>query len=126
MAVRSYRELVARQKAMDLVESVYKTTSHCPKEELYALSLQLKRASVSVASNIAEGQGRKGTREFLHHLSIAYGSLVETETQLMIGYRLHFMSESQLNSLLQQTEEVCRLINGLSNALRERLASKDI
>jgi four helix bundle protein len=126
MAVRSYRELVAWQKAMDLVESVYKTTSHFPKEELYALSLQLKRASVSVASNIAEGQGRKGTKEFLHHLSIAYGSLVETETQLMIGHRLHFMTESQLNSLLQQTEEVCRLINGLSNALRERLAPKDL
>src|SRR3954454_24389854 len=100
MAVRSYRELIAWQKAMNLVENVYKTTSGFPKEEMYSLSLQLKRAAVSVASNIAEGQGRKSTREFLRHLSIAYGSLVETETQLIIGQRLQFLSEPQLNSLL--------------------------
>src|SRR5882724_9092785 len=112
MAVRSYRELIAWQKAMDLVESVYKITSQFPKEEMYSLSSQLKRAAVSVASNIAEGQGRKSTREFLRHLSIDYGSLVETETQLIIGNRLQFMTEPQLNSLLEQTAEVGRLING--------------
>jgi four helix bundle protein len=126
MAVRSYRELIAWQKAMDLVENVYKTTSLFPKEELYSLSSQLKRAAVSVASNIAEGQGRKSTREFLRHLSIAYGSLVETETQLIIGQRLQFMTEPQLNSLLEQTAEVGRLINGLTNALNDRLASREI
>src|SRR4051794_31406584 len=111
---------------MDLVESVYKITSQFPKEEMYSLSMQLKRAAVSVASNIAEGQGRKSTREFLRHLSIAYGSLVETETQLIIGHRLDFMTESHLNSLMEQTAEVGRLINGLSSALNERLVSRDI
>jgi four helix bundle protein len=111
---------------MNLVENVYKTTSGFPKEEMYSLSLQLKRAAVSVASNIAEGQGRKSTREFLRHLSIAYGSLVETETQLIIGQRLQFLSEPQLNSLLEQSAEVGRLINGLSNALNDRLAATDL
>ena len=84
MAIKSYRDLIVWQKAMDLVEDVYKKTKGFPREELYGLTSQLRRAVVSVPSNNAEGQGRNSTKEFLHHLSIAYGSLCEVETQCLL------------------------------------------
>ncbi len=88
MKVKNYRELVVWQKAMTFVELVYRATRQFPREELYGLTNQLRRAAVSVPSNIAEGQGRFSTREFLSFLSIARGSLREAETQLMIAQRL--------------------------------------
>lgn len=96
MAVRNYSELIAWQKAMDLVEAIYKATKHFPREELYGLTSQLRRAGVSIPSNIAEGQGRKSTSEFLHHLSFAYGSLREVETQLVIAGRLGYLESGKL------------------------------
>jgi len=81
MKVKNYRELIVWQKAMDLVEEVYKSSRDFPREEVYALTSQIRRAAVSIPSNIAEGQGRKSTSEFLHHLSIAHGSLREVETR---------------------------------------------
>ena len=80
MAVKSYRELMVWQKAIELVEAVYTATGSFPPQEVYGLTSQLRRAAVSVPSNIAEGQGRRSTAEFAHHLSIAYGSLCEIET----------------------------------------------
>ncbi len=71
MPVKSYRDLIVWQKAMDVVENVYRTTQSFPKEELYGLTQQVRRAVVSVPSNVAEGQGRRSTKEFLNHLSIA-------------------------------------------------------
>ena len=117
MAIKSYRDLIVWQKAMDLVEDVYKKTKGFPREELYGLTSQLRRAVVSVPSNIAEGQGRTSTKEFLHHLSIAYGSLCEVETQILIGHRLGYLEKRDLESLDELTSEVGRLINGLSNKL---------
>jgi four helix bundle protein len=117
MTVRNYSELIAWQKAMDLVESVYKATRQFPKEEIYGLTSQLRRAVVSVPSNIAEGQGRTSTKEFLHHLSIAYGSLREAETQVLIARRLDYLTNSQSQNLLAMAGEVGRLINGLSKSL---------
>lgn len=90
MALQSYRELIAWQKAMELVKAVYAVTTRFPREEIFGLSSQLKRASVSVPSNIAEGQGRYSTKEFMRHLSIAYGSLMEVETQIMIAQSLNY------------------------------------
>jgi four helix bundle protein len=78
--VRSYRDLTGWQKGMDMVELVYTTTRGWPKEELYGLTGQVRRAAVSVPSNIAEGQGRASTKEFLHHMSMARGSLLEVES----------------------------------------------
>jgi four helix bundle protein len=120
MKVKKYSELIAWQKAMDLVESVYKATASFPREEIYGLTSQVRRAAVSVPSNIAEGQGRKSTMEFLHHLSIAYGSLTETETQLLIAGRLAYLEQKKVDHLIEQTNEVGRLLNGLSNSLSEK------
>jgi four helix bundle protein len=120
MPLKSYSDLIAWQKSMDLVQIVYETVRAFPKEEIYGLTSQLKRAVISVPSNIAEGQGRKSTREFLHHLSIAYGSLMEVETQILIAARLGYLSREGAESITGQTAEVGRLINGLSNALNNK------
>ncbi|HXU35418.1 MAG TPA: four helix bundle protein [Blastocatellia bacterium] len=117
MAIKSYRDLIVWQKAMDLVEEVYKKTKGFPREELYGLTSQLRRAVVSVPSNIAEGQGRSSTKEFLHHLSIAYGSLCEVGTQILIAHRLGFLETGDVEVLDGSCSEVGRLINGLSNRL---------
>jgi four helix bundle protein len=123
MALKSHKELLAWQKAISLVEAVYGLSRGFPKDEIYGLTAQLRRAAVSVPSNIAEGQGRKSTKEFLHHLSIAYGSLMETETQLLISERLGYAQTAQVTEVLEQLAEVGRLINGLSNSLSDRIAS---
>ncbi|MDT4952527.1 MAG: hypothetical protein QOJ02_665 [Acidobacteriota bacterium] len=120
MAVRNYSELVAWQKAMDLVEGIYAATKKFPKEEIYGLTSQIRRAAVSVPSNIAEGQGRKSVNEFLHHLSIAYGSLREVETQILIAGRLSYLEQEEINHLLELSAEVGRLLNGLSHSLKSR------
>ena len=123
MAVQSYRQLVVWQKAMELVKLVYDLTRKFPKEELFGLTLQIRKAVVSVPSNIAEGQGRRSTSEFTRHLSIAYGSLVETETQGMIAEMQLYITPDECAELLFRTAEVGKLVNGLSNSLERKLVS---
>lgn len=123
MPVRSYRELVAWRKAMDLVNAVYAATRAWPNEELYSLTSQIRRAAVSVPSNIAEGQGRSSTKEFLKHIRIAYGSLMEVETQIIIAQEQGYCSAVQAEELLALAAEVGRLLNGLSNSLKRKLGS---
>jgi four helix bundle protein len=120
MAVRNYRELFAWQKAMDLVVAVYEASRVFPKEETYMLTGQLRRAAVSIPSNIAEGQGRGVGREFTHHLRIAYGSLRETETQLLIAERLGYLPARKIETILELSSEVGRLINGLMKSLNRQ------
>lgn len=127
--VRKYSDLIVWQKAMDLVESVYRVSQLFPREEMYGLTAQIRRSVVSIPSNIAEGQSRKGSREFLHHLSIARGSLSELETQLIIAGRLKYLHEhaveeltEAVEELTEQTLEVGRLIHGLSTAINKKLA----
>ena len=117
MKVKNYQELIAWQRAMDLVETVYKASKGFPREELYALTSQVRRAAVSIPSNIAEGQGRRTTSDFLRHLSIAYGSLREVETQVLIAGRLRYLTASQVETVMNGTGEVGRLLNGLMNSL---------
>ena len=105
MAVQSFRDLIAWQRAMDLAESIYDATRDWPPEEQFGLTSQVRRAAVSVMANIAEGQGRTGPREFLHHLSIADGSLSEVEAHLLFAHRLRFIDEATLDSLLQRSGE---------------------
>ncbi len=119
MAGRSYKDLLVWQKAMNLVTNVYNLIKTFPKEEIYGLSGQLRRVIVSVPSNIAEGQGRDSVKEFIHCLSISYGSLMEVETQLQIAANLGYLKQVEVDKLLEQTAEVGRLLNGLSRSLRK-------
>jgi four helix bundle protein len=106
---------------MDLVKAIYHGTKGWPKEEIYGLASQIRRAAVSVPSNIAEGQGRSSTKEFLNHLSIAYGSLMEVETQVIVAQEQACSSDEEAEALLSLAAEVGRLINGLANSLKSNL-----
>ncbi len=97
--------------------AIYQVTQDFPKEEIYGLTNQLRRAAVSVPSNIAEGQGRGTSNEWIHFLRIAYGSLQEIETQLYIAHQLDYLNQESYQRLVLQTDEVGRLINGLKKSL---------
>jgi four helix bundle protein len=117
MAGKDYRDLVAWQKAMELVLLVYRVTKAMPKEELYGLTIQMRRAAVSIPSNIAEGQGRHTKRDFHNFLSIALGSLRELETQILISQKLDYIAESAASESLVLADRVGRLIRGLAKSL---------
>ncbi len=117
MGLQSYRDLIAWQKAMDLVEEVHRVTRNWPSDERYELTSQVRRAAVSVPANIAEGQGRSGSKELLHHLSIANGSLHEAETHLLIAKRLAYLDGQTCDGFLRQTAEVGRLLYGLCRSI---------
>ncbi len=118
--IKGYRDLVVWQRAMDLVTATYRLTASFPREEKYGLVQQLKRAAVSVPSNVAEGHGRDHLGDYLHHLSVANGSLMELETQLMIAGRLGYVSREVEERILAQGAEVGRMLSGLARALRRR------
>jgi four helix bundle protein len=116
---RGFQDLVVWQKAMDLVDRVYDATESWPRHEQFDLISQTRRAVVSVPANIAEGQGRTGSREFLHHLSIAYGSLNEVETLLQVGQRRQYLSPTALDSILLLCDDVGRLALAMMTKLQE-------
>jgi four helix bundle protein len=103
---------------MALVTTIYRATRDWPREELYGLTSQVRRAAVSIPSNLAEGHGRTGPREFAHHVSIAYGSLCELETQVLIAEQLGYSNADTSKRLTAQMMEVRRLIRGLLRSLR--------
>ena len=107
----NYRDLLAWQKSRAFVKAIYQATASFPKTETFGLSLQLRRAAVSIPSNIAEGYGRRGGPDLLRFLYIARGSLLELETQILVAGDLEFLTESDL--LLEGAAEVGRLLNGL-------------
>lgn len=117
MDVRSYRDLIAWQKAMDLVAEIYSSTQVFPKAEMYGLVSQLRRAAVSVPSDIAEGHARQSTGEFRQFLGHALGSVAELDTQILIGEKLGYLDADRSNNLLSRTREVGKIINGLIRAL---------
>ena len=121
--IKSYRDLEVWQKAMDLVVDCYNIANQFPKLEMYGLTSQLQRAAVSIPANIAEGQGRSHTKEFLNHLSMAYGSLMEVETHLQIATRLRYINVSALNAALEKSAELGRMLNGLIQSLTRKLHS---
>jgi four helix bundle protein len=121
MTIRNYADLVAWQKAMTLAESVYKTTQQLPREERYGLVSQMRRAAVSIPSNIAEGEGRGSDGQLLHGLTLSYGSLRELETQLLLSRRLRFLNETDTRAVLDQCDEVGRILNGLMRTVRNRI-----
>lgn len=118
--IKSYKELLIWQKGIKIVVLVYKLTNGFPKEEIYALTSQLKRASVSVPSNIAEGFGRQSDKSFNHFLNIARGSLNEIETQIIIAKELDFISDNNLfNEIMFLIEEESKMINAFSRNLKD-------
>ena len=118
MASRNYQDLTAWQEAMALVEQVYQVTRAFPKEEQFCLVTQIRRASISIPSNIAEGQGRRAVREFARFLHIAHGSLREVETQILIAQRLNYVDENTTAGIIEQTSRIGRLITGLIKSLQ--------
>jgi four helix bundle protein len=118
--VQSYRDLIAWQKSIALVLEVYRCTQDFLKSEAYGLVSQLRRAAVSVPSNIAEGHARLSTGEFRQFLGHALGSLMEIETQLLIAQSLGYLEPSKSEGLLQQSAEVGRVLNGLLRSLPNR------
>ena len=121
--VRSYKDLVAWQKSMDLVAAVYRASQGFPKEEIFGLVSQTRRAAVSVPSNIAEGHARTSKKEFQYFLSNARGSLAELETQLTIAHQLAYIDETGINQLPDRLGEVGRILNGLLTALKRSFKS---
>ena len=121
MMAQYYKDLIVWQKAMHLVNAVYDATDAFPKRETYSLTDQIRRAAVSIPSNIAEGQAHYSNREFLHFLRHSRGSLAELETQLLIAQRRNDLSESQAGAILTQAEEVSRILSGLINSLKEKM-----
>jgi len=117
MAIKSYTELVAWQKSVDLVTTVYQISQQFPKEEIYGLTSQIRRAAVSIPSNIAEGQGRLSTGEFKQFLGHARGSLAEVKTQIHIAQKLQYVSPIQAGEVLEYCNEVGRILNGLLTAI---------
>ena len=120
--VKTHKDLDAWKKAIELVEAVYGLTKAFPKTEMYGLTNQLRRAAVSIPSNIAEGAARSSTKEFVQFLHIALGSVSEVETQLIIAQRLDYVDDA--NSIEEQIEAVRRLILGLIRYLRRRDAKE--
>jgi len=116
--LKTHKDLDVWRRSLDLVDVVYKATKEFPREELYGLTNQLRRAAVSVPSNIAEGAARGSKKEFIQFLHIALGSLSEVETQLIIALRLRYLDN--LDSIEEQIQTLRKLILGLIRYLRAR------
>jgi four helix bundle protein len=121
---RSYRDLVVWQKAKALAVAVYRATEQFPKHELYGLTAQIRRSAVSVASNIAEGQGRLGPPEFRHFLGQSRGSLLELDTQISIARDLEYLEVEHHRILDDQIYAVLGLLNRLLESLRDKASLK--
>jgi four helix bundle protein len=115
--INSYRDLIARQKAMDLVVGVYRATESLPRDEVFGLRSQMRRCAVSVPSNIAEGQGRSTKGEFLQFHGHARGSPFELETQTLIAGRFGYINAETIQNLTDAAAEVARIVNGLLTSL---------
>ncbi len=118
--IRSYQELVAWRKAMALVTEIYQITKQFPQEELFGLTSQMRRAAVSIPSNIAEGHDRASSGEFRQFLGHARGSVAELETQILLSLNLSYLSETETARLLESVKEIGKLLNGLMAAMKNR------
>jgi four helix bundle protein len=119
---KSHHDLILWRKAVDLAVEAYHVTAHFPRAELYGLSSQLRRAAVSVASNIAEGAARRTTRDLIAFLHVARGSLAEVETQLLIAQRVNAVRPEACGSLQGLIEETGKMLHALIKSLRARIA----
>ena len=117
--MHNFKDLKVWQKSIDLAVDIYKAMSLFPNDEKYGLVSQMKRCSVSIASNIAEGSGRGSDKEFNHFLNISQGSAFELETQLIISNRLALLDDDSANELIAKTTEIQKMVFSLSNKIRK-------
>ena len=122
---RAYKKLDVWQQAMNLVEHCYKATGTFPNDELYGLTSQLRRAAVSIPSNVAEGACRRKTKAYANHVSIALGSHAEVETCIELAWRLGFLNVKVREALEPRTESVGRLLSGLHRSLEEKIQREE-
>lgn len=120
-ALQSYRDLEVWKKSIDWAGAIYRASNNWPQAERFGLTAQVRRAAVSVASNLAEGAARQSTREFLHFLGIAKGSLAEAETQLILAGRLDYLAADTLAELQARSVEIGKMLSGLTKSLQSRL-----
>ncbi|PZR19124.1 MAG: four helix bundle protein [Flavobacterium psychrophilum] len=116
----AFRDLLIWQKAMTLVTKIYTTTKIFPKEEVFSLTSQIRRSSISIPSNIAEGYGRGSNTELLRFTNIAIASLFELQTQLEIAYNIEYLDEQEFRNLYNDTRELEIMIISFSNKIKER------
>ena len=116
--MKTYRDLIVWQKSMDLVFLVYNATNQFPKEEVYNLTSQIRRSSVSVPSNIAEGYGRNSSGDYVRFLQIASGSLYELQTQLEISFRMEYLTEEKFNELNSLSIEIEKMLSSLISKIK--------
>ena len=119
-AIRNYRDLRVWQRSLELAVEVHRLTKRLPKKDSDGLVGQMRRAAASIPANIAEGHGRNHLGEYLHHLSIAKGSLTELETHISLAACLEALSREQVESLLARTADISRMLAGLTKALRAK------
>jgi len=115
----SYRDLKVWQTGIDITLEIYKLTKDFPQHEIYGLTSQLRRAAVSIPSNVTEGQARKSDKELARFLGIAKGSLAEIETQIIIATELDYITQEKANAVLKLTEMESRMLSGLINSVRK-------
>lgn len=115
--IKSYRDLKIWQDAMSLAEACYGITKAFPRDEMFGQTSQIRRASASIAANIAEGHGRENTRPFIQHLRVAQGSLKELETHLLLSLRVGLVADAAVSPLLDNCQELGRMIRGLIRRL---------
>ena len=119
--MKSYKELEVWKKGIDLSLLIYKLTYSFPPDEKFGLTSQLRRCSVSIPSNIAEGWGRSSTKEYIHYLQIARGSLMEIETQLIIAFKLNYFSEEKNKNIIELSTSILMMLNKLISRLKSKL-----
>ena len=118
--IKSYRDLLVWQQAMDLAVSSYKLSKKFPKEDLFGLTSQLRRSSASIAANIAEGHGRESSATFIQYLRISQGSLKETETHIILAGRLELGNKQELKDALASCDEIGRMLRSLIRAIQDK------
>lgn len=123
--MKDYKDLISWQKSMRLAEQVYQLTKKLPKEETYGLTSQLRRAAISIPSNIAEGYGRDSTLEYTRFLKYARGSLYETETQLYLSQMLEYLAKDEIDPALSLCAEIGKMVNTMIRRLQGQMSARD-
>jgi four helix bundle protein len=119
-----YKNLEVWKKAIDLVEEIYKITKAFPDDEKYSLTSQMRRASISIPSNIAEGNRRNSQREYIRFLRISFASGAELETQMIISERLGYIQDKDIQAVNDRLEEIMKMLNGLIGSIERNISSQ--